>query len=113
MKIQLYVYTGTGNSLWVARQMAQELKGAALGFMPTLSRELTVEAGRVGLIFPVHIWGLPVRVIRFINHLRVNSGTYFFALAVNAGQHAAQYPRYHHPEVTLKDMLEQAEANKL
>jgi hypothetical protein len=28
MKMQLYVYTGTGNSLWTARQLALELKEA-------------------------------------------------------------------------------------
>jgi len=89
MKMQLYAYTGTGNSLWVARQLASELKEAPLQFMPALSRDLKVEADRVGLIFPVHIWGLPVRVIQFISHLVVKPGTSFFAMAVNAGQPAA------------------------
>jgi flavodoxin len=89
MKTKLYVYTGTGNSLWIARQLALELKGATLEFMPNLSKDLAVEADRVGIIFPVHIWGLPSRVIQFVNHLQVNSKTYLFALAVNAGQVAA------------------------
>lgn len=89
MKIRLYVYTGTGNSLWIARQLALELKEATLEFMPYLSKDLKVEADGVGIIFPVHIWGLPIRIIRFINHLQVKPGTYFFALAVNAGQPAA------------------------
>ena len=89
METKLYVYTGTGNSLWIARQLALELKGATLQFMPLLSKEMRVEADRVGIIFPVHIWGLPSRVIQFINHLQVNPETYFLALAVNAGQPAA------------------------
>ena len=89
MKIRLYVYTGTGNSLWIARQLALELKEATLEFMPHLSRDLKVEADGVGIIFPVHIWGLPIRVIQFINHLQVKPETYCFALAVNAGQPAA------------------------
>ena len=89
MKIRLYVYTGTGNSLWIARQLALELKEATLEFMPHLSRDLKVEADGVGIIFPVHIWGLPIRVVQFINHLQVKPDTYFFALAVNAGQPAA------------------------
>jgi formate hydrogenlyase subunit 6/NADH:ubiquinone oxidoreductase subunit I len=89
MKTQLYVYTGTGNSLWAARQLALELKGASLHFMPYLTRDLKVEANGVGFIFPVHIWGLPIRVIQFIKHLQVKPETYFFALAVNAGQPAA------------------------
>jgi len=89
MKTQLYVYTGTGNSLWAARQLALELKDVSLHFMPNLSRNLKVEANSVGIIFPVHIWGLPKRVIQFTNHLQSKPGTYFFALAVNAGQPAA------------------------
>ena len=89
MKRQLYVYTGTGNSLWVARQLALELEEATIEFMPYLSRDFEVEADQVGIIFPVHIWGLPTHVIQFINHLHVKPGTYFFALAVNAGQPAA------------------------
>ncbi len=89
MRTQLYVYTGTGNSLWVARRLALELKEATLEFMPYLSRDVRVNTDRVGIIFPVHIWGLPIRVIQFINHLQIKPETYFFALAVNAGQPAA------------------------
>ena len=89
MKTKLYVYTGTGNSLWIARQLAIELREASLEFMPNVSKNFTVEADRVGIIFPVHIWGLPAHVIQFINHLQLNPGTYVFALAVNAGQPAA------------------------
>jgi ferredoxin len=89
MKMRWYVYTGTGNSLWVARQLALELEEVSLHFMPYLSTDLKAEIEGVGIIFPVHIWGLPVRVIQFINHLQVNPETYFFALAVNAGQPAA------------------------
>ncbi len=89
MKTKLYVYTGTGNSLWIARQLAFELKETAIEFMPALSEDLLVEAERVGIIFPVHIWGLPNRVIQFVKHLQLKPTTYLFALAVNAGQVAA------------------------
>ena len=89
MKTRLFVYTGTGNSLWVARRLALELKEATLEFMPHLAGDLGVEVDRVGVIFPVHIWGLPLRVIQFVNHLQVEPETYLFALAVNAGQPAA------------------------
>jgi len=89
MATKLYVYTGTGNSLWVARQLALELNDATVQFIPNLSTEFRVEADRVGIIFPVHIWGLPSHVIQFINHLQAKPETYFFALAVNASQPAA------------------------
>mgnify|MGYP001600072253 CR=1 FL=1 len=64
MKTRLYVYTGTGNSLWVARQLASELKKATIAFMPYPKKPFKVQAEAVGIIFPVHIWGLPSRVIR-------------------------------------------------
>ena len=89
MKMRLYVYTGTGNSLWVTRQLAAELKKATIEFMPYPKKAFKVQADAVGIIFPVHIWGLPSRVIQFINHLKVKPETFFFAVAVNAGQPAA------------------------
>ena len=89
MKLRLYVYTGTGNSLWIARQLALELKETLLEFMPYVSSDFKVEADLVGIIFPVHIWGLPIHAIQFINHLQAKPETYCFALAVNAGQPAA------------------------
>jgi Pyruvate/2-oxoacid:ferredoxin oxidoreductase delta subunit len=89
MKTQLYAYTGTGNSLWVARLLAQELEESHLEFMPYPSGPFPVKADRLGIIFPVHIWGLPIRVIRFVEHLQVDPETPLFALTVNAGQPAA------------------------
>jgi len=71
MERRLYVYTGTGNSLWTARLLAQELGEASVEFMPCPSEDFPVSADRVDLIFPVHIWGLPIRVIRFIGHLLI------------------------------------------
>ncbi len=89
IKTRLYVYTGTGNSLWIARQLAAELKKSAIEFMPYPKKAFKVQAEAVGIIFPVHIWGLPGRVIRFVRHLKVKPGTFLFAVAVNAGQPAA------------------------
>src|SRR4030042_1140224 len=67
MKIRLYVYTGTGNSLWVARQLATELKKATIGFMPCpqlqrlmANRKLALSLGySVGLPSNYIPWGGP------------------------------------------------------
>jgi ferredoxin len=89
MKMRLYVYTGTGNSLWIARQLALALKGASLAFMPFPAKDFKVKDDALGIIFPVHIWGLPARVIQFVNHVKIKPDTFLFAIAVNAGQPAA------------------------
>ncbi|OGR43852.1 MAG: hypothetical protein A2X35_09075 [Elusimicrobia bacterium GWA2_61_42] len=86
MKTSIYYYTGTGNSLWAARKLGAELKDARLGSMRRGSPEHD-GAEAIGLVFPVHIWGLPGRVVEFVNRLPANK--YYFALAVNAGQVAA------------------------
>lgn len=87
MSTFIHYYTGTGNSLWVARRVADALggadvlhlcaqKGSAMGNAPEAT----------GLVFPVHIWGVPGAVLRFVRSLKPVSGGYFFAVAVNAGQ---------------------------
>ncbi len=90
MKTDLFFYTGTGNSLWTARSLAKELGDAEIipitrcSGAPVVSR-----AAAIGIIFPVHIWGLPPRVIAFADALAKDASRYHFAVAVNAGQVAA------------------------
>lgn len=40
----------------------------------------------IGLVFPVHIWGVPCRVLNFLDDLKAMSADYVFAIANNAGQ---------------------------
>jgi len=90
MKTDLFFTTGTGNSLWAARTVADELSNAEL--IPMLwaaGNPVQSQADAVGIIFPVHIWGLPQQVITFVNALAIDTSKYYFALAVNAGQVAA------------------------
>ncbi len=83
----VFYYTGTGNSLRSAQLVAERLGGAKIFPMRGgNARELAAGADAVGLVFPVHMWGLPGRVVRFVESLALPAGTYVFALAVNAGQ---------------------------
>jgi len=90
MKTTIYCYTGTGNSLWAARKLSD-----ALGDTQQIPIKLTGTdinhclSENIGLIFPVHIWGLPAPVIDFVNRLEIDPSKYYFAVAVNAGQVAA------------------------
>ncbi|HPD55914.1 MAG TPA: EFR1 family ferrodoxin [Smithellaceae bacterium] len=90
MTTQIYYFTGTGNSLWAARKLAENLDNARLISLAA-DYQVTDNAAAqiIGLVFPVHIWGLPRIVIDFTKRLNSNSAKYYFALAVNAGQVAA------------------------
>ncbi len=90
MKTDLFYYTGTGNSLWTTRMLAKEMGGAEIiPISSTTGNPIVSGAEAIGIIFPVHIWGLPRRVIAFVDALEKKGSRYYFAVAVNAGQVAA------------------------
>jgi ferredoxin len=85
MKTTIYYYSGTGNSLWTARELSTALGGAELLSMSG-TKKTGIKAEAVGFVFPVHMWGVPGVVLDFIKKLEKNPDTYYFAAAVNAGQ---------------------------
>ena len=94
MKTVLYWYSGTGNSLWAARTLARELGEAEL--LPikraTVGGVRPGADGAIGLVFPVHMWGVPRPVLEFVSALArppaAAPAAYWFAVTVNAGQTA-------------------------
>jgi ferredoxin len=87
MKTKIFYYTGTGNSLWVARKVADRLGNTELFSIPESKKEnLTTDSEFLGLVFPVYIWGVPAPIIRFAYTLKGARPDYIFAIAVNGGQ---------------------------
>lgn len=86
MKTAIFYYSGTGNSLWSARLLAEKLGHATLRRMTGADALAAGDAETVGFVFPVHMWGIPGPVVQFIDKLALRPETYLFALAVNAGQ---------------------------
>jgi NAD-dependent dihydropyrimidine dehydrogenase PreA subunit len=86
MKTVIFYYTGTGNSLWSARLLAEELGDVKLCPMKQADVLAAGDAEAVSFVFPVHVWGIPVPVVQFIEKLSLRPRVYLFALAVNAGQ---------------------------
>jgi len=100
METTIYYYTGTGNSLWVARKLSEKIENSELiPITLTSSGRIDTDSKKIGLIFPVHIWGIPSPVIDFLNRLETNASKYYFAIAVNAGQVAATL-------IQLKNLLQ-------
>lgn len=87
MSTILFYYTGTGNSLWVARTVAKELGDAELVSIPEFKGERTVINNKtVGIVFPVYIWGVPAPIVRFVSSFEGYKPEYVFAIAVNGSQ---------------------------
>ena len=66
--------------------MAGELGTADLRSMARMETAGAGSADTVGLVFPVHMWGVPAPVLNFLHKLEKHPDTYYFAVAVNAGQ---------------------------
>jgi len=86
MKTKLFYFTGTGNSLVAARALAKELGDTEVISIPqVINTNLATDAERVGIVFPVYIWGMPLIVARFAEQLQVKPGTYLFGVATYGG----------------------------
>jgi ferredoxin len=90
MENRVYYFSGRGNSLSVARNLAERLDGAEIKPMAAEKGIVTLPAGRVGLVLPVIDFGIPAFVRRFIGKLRVGGvPPYVFAVITCGGMPGA------------------------
>lgn len=80
----IFYFSGTGNSAWVAQQLAEQLNDR-LCFIPD---ELDGEANyklraneKLGFIFPVYAWRVPKFILKFIRRMKVENVSYVFFVA--------------------------------
>jgi len=89
MKNIIYYFSGTGNSLQVARDLAAGLTDCKLQpiteqLHASIKKE-PVKAERIGFVFPVYAWGPPALVLRFAKLLQKTAETYYFAATTCGG----------------------------
>jgi len=84
---EIYYFSGTGNSLHVARELEKRLPGAKLiPILSLVSQESVKAAGEtVGFVFPHYASSLPKIVHTFIEKLDLSSARYLFAIATRGG----------------------------
>ena len=87
MSTDLYYFSGTGNSLYVARELQRRIPDASLIPMVSLLREKVVSTRgeSVGFIFPIHALTIPIAVKQFIERTDLSSAKYVFAIATRGG----------------------------
>jgi ferredoxin len=86
-KTIIFYFSGTGNSLWIARTLGCELGNTEIISMVDWDvNQHNIDSQLIGLVFPVHMWGVPKRVLDFLDQLKTMSPEYIFAVANNAGQ---------------------------
>jgi len=84
MHTQLFYFTGTGNSLALARQIASKLGDTEIiAAGQALKNDAPIHGQRIGLIFPVYMYRVPHLMARLIK--KIKQAEYVFAVANNAG----------------------------
>jgi ferredoxin len=87
----IYFFSGTGNSLFAARELAKKLGAKLVPIAAVMSQDaISPESDAVGLVFPVYYatndaGGIPLIVTRFINKLTSIHPKYVFAVCTHGG----------------------------
>lgn len=80
----IYYFSGTGNSQWVAEQLAGLTDDAAVD-IPSLTGDgpaavHVAKGGVIGVVFPIYAWAAPAAVVRFLKGVAVQQGAFAYAV---------------------------------
>jgi ferredoxin len=87
MSKQIYYFSGTGNSLYVAKKIQEQLGDTQLIKITAALRDQppTIQVEVFGLVFPVYAWGPPVIVEEFLKKATIRKPGYLFVVATHGG----------------------------
>ena len=87
MKTTIYYFTGTGNSLIIAKSLSEKLEECELVPIAKVWEDdhLASSSEKVGFIFPLYYAGLPKIVYDFLRKIELAKSNYFFSVITNAG----------------------------
>jgi len=82
LRAVIYYFTGTGNSLAIAKDLANDLEGKIVSIAGLANKEkISTDADVVGIVYPVYALGIPRIVARFIKKLDPGKDQYVFTIA--------------------------------
>ena len=91
MKNLILYFTGTGNSLYIAREIAKELDNTDVASM-TMLKKSDEKYERVGIVFPCYAGGLPRFVKEYAEKYLPNFDTdYYFSIETRGGSPSAAH----------------------
>ncbi len=87
METTIYFFTGTGNSLKIAKALTEKLRDSELIPIAKIWQieNINSTSEKVGFIFPLYYSGLPKIVHDFINTLDLSKSNYIFTVITSAG----------------------------
>lgn len=89
MNIEVYYFSGTGNSLYVAREIVKKVNGSLIPISKIINkREIHTETDNIGIVFPSYLallYGIPLMVEKFIKKIVDIDKKYIFAVCTCGG----------------------------
>jgi ferredoxin len=83
MSTQIFYFSGTGNSIRIARELQKRLPSSEI--VPIIASmkadRIFATAENVGIVFPIHGFSIPIVVEEFLARLDLTSTTYLFAVS--------------------------------
>lgn len=83
MKLKIYYFSGTGNSLSVARKISESVEGSELINIAKLDLTQKTEGEAMGIVCPIYMYNTPKIVTRFI--ASITKVDYLFMVYAGAG----------------------------
>ncbi len=95
MKTTIYYFSGTGNSLVIARDLSLELgRTRVISITKVINQNKVIpDADRVGLVYPVYVGGPPLIVNDFVEKLEITNKQYLFLVTNYGGMQGAAASR--------------------
>jgi ferredoxin len=101
----VFYFTATGNSLAVAKSIAQSADGKLISIPQVIDAEQpNFKDDVIGIVFPIYSWSLPLMVRRFLDGAKLEAD-YLFAVgtygSISGGAMAALQKRFHYTNKLL------------
>lgn len=90
IKTSIYVFSGTGTSLAIAKKIGNYLGNTSIISITNAlenanENEIKVESSKIGFIFPNYFGGIPNIVLKFIERLNLENVNYIFSVVTAGG----------------------------
>ena len=94
MESSIYFFTGTGNSLKIAKDLSEKLDDCELIPIAKIyqNENPKSESEKIGFVFPLYYSGLPKIVYDFIEKIDLNNSEYFFTIVSSGGDITGELP---------------------
>ena len=87
MNTEIYYFSGTGNTFYVAKELQKRIKDSKLIPIVSLLKQEIIEihGETMGFVFPLHGMTVPIPVKIFLKKIKLKSVEYIFSIATRGG----------------------------